>query len=69
MEPADLKPIKLGVKIERPSFVSIHALYPILAGLAFLLIGATLWLLALEYLGEPPPVWLKALLNDFVLSL
>ena len=59
---ASEKPIRLGIKIEKPSDVKIKAIYPFLLSLSLVLIAATAWLLALEYLGKPPVAWLRALL-------
>ncbi len=61
------KTLKLGIKIEKPSIIQIHPIYPILLFLSLALIGLTGWLLVWEFLGEPPPPWLRALLDNFVL--
>ena len=63
------QPVKLGIKIAKPIEEKTHPFFGMLAVLAFLLIGATIWLLSLEYLGEPPPKWLKIILENFALTL
>ena len=60
---------RLGIKIEKPLDVKIHFIFPMLLVISFVLIGATLWLLGLEYLGQPPVGWLRSFLENFVLAL
>ena len=68
LESSSEKPLKLGIKIEKPVDVGIHAIYILFLFFSFLLIGLTIWLLVLEYLGESPPTWLRALLENFALT-
>lgn len=63
------QPTKSGIKIEKPLDFQIHPVYPILTVLSILLVAATAWLLVSEYLGEPPPHWLKSLIENFTLTL
>jgi len=69
MEPTTEKPIKLGIKIEKPLDIKIHPIFPVLLVLSLFLIGGTGWLLVSEYMGIPPASWLRALLENFVLTL
>lgn len=59
------KPVKVGVRIEKPATANIHPTYPFLIWLSLALIGLTVWLLVLEHLGEPPPMWLRRFLETF----
>ena len=63
------KSVRLGIKIEKPSDIKIHVIFPLLLLISLVLIGGTLWLLSLEYLGRPPDNWLRSLLENFVLTL
>ncbi|MBI1978063.1 MAG: hypothetical protein HYS55_04860 [Candidatus Omnitrophica bacterium] len=58
MEPQETSE-KLGVKIERPNPESIGLFFIFLAVLSLMLIGFSLWLLVLEWLGQPLPGFLK----------
>ena len=69
INPVSDKTMKLGIKIEKPVDIKMHPIFPLMLILSFVLIGATLWLLSLEYLGEPPASWLRTLLENFVLTL
>lgn len=69
MLPEDEKPIKLGIKIEKPVNIAIHPFFQILAVASFALIGLTLWLLALEYLVEPLPAWISSAFDNLALSI
>lgn len=50
---------KLGVKIERPNPESVGVFFIFLTILSLLLIAFSLWLLVLEWLGQPLPGFLK----------
>ncbi len=67
--PAENKPMKLGIKIEKPLDIKIHLIFPILLIFSFIFIGGTLWLLSIEYLGAAPPVWLRSVLENFALAI
>ena len=67
-EPIENKPIKLGIKIEKPIDAKIHPIFPLLLMVSFVFIGGTLWLLSLEYFGEPPAAWLRSMLENLVLA-
>ena len=69
METPIEKPVKLGIKIEKPSEMGLHPVYPFLLLLSFLFILGTSWLLLTEYLDEPLPPWIHSLLNNFILTL
>lgn len=69
METTHGMPAKVGIKIQKPLEVSIHPIYPILALLSLVLIGATAWLLVTEYLGIPPPAWLRNIFENVILAL
>ena len=68
IEPTKEIPVKLGIKIEKPVSIPIHPVFPILLIVAFVLIGGTLWLLSLEYLGQAPAGWLRSAFDNLVLA-
>ncbi len=58
---------KISLKIEKPRDQSIHGFFNTLLIISFLLIAATLWVLALEYLDMPAPMWLLDLIDELKL--
>ena len=52
-------PAKVGVRIERPTPEKVNPFYLILLLFSFFLIAVTVWLLILEWTGEPFPAFLK----------
>lgn len=60
---------KLGIRIEKPISAKMNPIFPLLLCISFALIGLTAWLLVLENLGEPPPAWLRKLLETFGLMM
>ncbi|PIQ86276.1 MAG: hypothetical protein COV74_05270 [Candidatus Omnitrophica bacterium CG11_big_fil_rev_8_21_14_0_20_45_26] len=63
------KSIKIGLKIAKPQVINIHPIYVLMAAMSFALIGLTLWLLVLEYMGQPPFPWLRSFVEDLTLSI
>ena len=60
------KPLKLGLKIEKPSEEKLHPFFLTLLVISGCLIAMTFWMLVLEYFGEPLPEWLQFFLDNFV---
>ena len=52
---------KLGIRIEKPVSERVGIVYYLLLILSSILIGATVWLLALEWFEEPIPSALRSL--------
>ncbi|MBI4373126.1 MAG: hypothetical protein HY585_05315 [Candidatus Omnitrophica bacterium] len=58
MEPSE-SPAKPSVRIERPTPEKISSFFVFLLLVSFFLIAFTVWLLVLEWTGEPLPPFLK----------
>ena len=50
---------KVGIKIERPTPEKINPLFFVLLLASLILIGFMIWLLVLEWLGQPLPSFLR----------